>query len=208
MHKFLYLDRFDSKTYVYLFSFISRKVRLSVCGFCFAFQLVGGLVLGLSIYSLVAGFGAQEMTALLGSDIYQAGAILLIVIGSITILIAFFGGVGAAIENRCMLGFVSIFLYSLSSFRDYFMPKRSQQQHLIVQQVISTTTTSTVTSTKNTTTASTITSTNRTTVTFLMTSALRVIYSHHFFNSNTATPNTATHTDNIISSIHQHSNSH
>jgi len=70
-------------------------------------QIIGGAVLGLGIYTLVTDFGVSQMTAILGSDLYKAGVYLLIAGGSVTVVISFLGCCGAAMESRCLLGFVS-----------------------------------------------------------------------------------------------------
>jgi hypothetical protein len=69
-------------------------------------------VLGLGIYAKVTDYGVDKLSAILGSEkLYNAGVNLLIAGGCVTIVISFLGCLGAFIENRVMLGFVSKFFF-------------------------------------------------------------------------------------------------
>lgn len=78
---------------------------------------IGGAVLGLGIYVLVADYGVTKLTIIFGADgLYKTGAILLIVLGSVTILISFCGCCGAWRENRVLLGLYFIIMLLLLIF--------------------------------------------------------------------------------------------
>ncbi|XP_041358502.1 CD151 antigen-like [Gigantopelta aegis] len=72
--------------------------------------LVGGAVIGVGVYTLLTEFGAQEMSVLLGDELYVAGVYTLIVGGVVVIIIAFLGCCGAFIENKCILGFYGVLM--------------------------------------------------------------------------------------------------
>ncbi|XP_025110270.1 tetraspanin-18-like [Pomacea canaliculata] len=65
--------------------------------------LVGGVVLGLGIYAHVTDF-ITGLSAVVGSDLFRAGSILIIVAGALMVVISFLGCCGAWQENRIMLG--------------------------------------------------------------------------------------------------------
>lgn len=82
-----------------------KCVKFLLVAFNILVLLVGGAVLALGIYIMVSDYGVTKISVILGSDdLYEVGVILLIVIGSITILVSFCGCCGAWMENRCLLG--------------------------------------------------------------------------------------------------------
>ena len=72
------------------------------------FQLVGAGILGLGIYALGSHYGARELSSVLGNDLYQVAAYVLIGTGVTLVIISICGCCGAHRESKCMLGVVSI----------------------------------------------------------------------------------------------------
>ncbi|CAL1545550.1 unnamed protein product [Lymnaea stagnalis] len=64
----------------------------------------GAIAIGLGAWSLASEYGAKEMKAITGSELYQGGCIVIIVGGSIICLLALCGCLGAFLENRVLLG--------------------------------------------------------------------------------------------------------
>ncbi|KAK7101195.1 tetraspanin-18-like [Littorina saxatilis] len=77
---------------------------------------IGAAVLALGIYTAVTDYGAKEISSVISSDLYKAGSYLLIAVGSATIIIAFLGCAGAAMENRCLLGVYFAIMLLLTIF--------------------------------------------------------------------------------------------
>ena len=75
----------------------------------FFFQLAGAGILGLGIYVLGSDYGAKELSSVLGNDLYQVAAYVLIGTGALLVIISICGCCGAHRESKCMLGFVSIY---------------------------------------------------------------------------------------------------
>ncbi|XP_078490439.1 CD9 antigen-like isoform X4 [Ciona intestinalis] len=80
----------------------------------FAFNLIiwlaGGGTLGVGIWLLVDP-SIQDSMDLAGLEIYQAGAIVFVVAGSLILIIGFFGCCGAIKESTCLLGTYFGFLF-------------------------------------------------------------------------------------------------
>ncbi|CAG5118554.1 unnamed protein product [Candidula unifasciata] len=64
----------------------------------------GGIAIGLGAWGLASEYGAEKMRDLTGTEFYRGGAIAIIVGGSIMVVIAFLGILGAVLENRVLLG--------------------------------------------------------------------------------------------------------
>lgn len=64
----------------------------------------GAIAIGLGAWGLASEYGANEMKALTGSELYRGAAIALIVGGSVMVFIALCGFLGAILENRILLG--------------------------------------------------------------------------------------------------------
>lgn len=60
---------------------------------------------------MTSEYGAETLRNITGSELYRGAAIAIIVGGSILVIIAFFGAIGAIIESKCLLGIVSRFLF-------------------------------------------------------------------------------------------------
>ncbi|KAK7490377.1 hypothetical protein BaRGS_00018356 [Batillaria attramentaria] len=79
--------------------------------------LIGAVVLGLGIYIIVADYGVNKISVILGGDdLYESGVILLIVGGAVTIIISFCGCCGAWKENRILLGIYFVVMLLLTIF--------------------------------------------------------------------------------------------
>ncbi|KAL4236390.1 CD63 antigen [Mactra antiquata] len=72
--------------------------------FTFIVFLVGAGILGLGIYIIGSDYGAQQVSELLGNDLYQIAAYVLIIAGGILVLISMCGCCGALRESKFMLG--------------------------------------------------------------------------------------------------------
>ncbi|XP_059174070.1 CD82 antigen-like [Physella acuta] len=64
----------------------------------------GAIAIGLGAWALASEYGAEEMKAVTGSGLYKGGCIVLIVGGSIIVVLALLGFLGAVLENRVLLG--------------------------------------------------------------------------------------------------------
>lgn len=100
---------------------------------CSVLQLVGGVVLGLGIYAHVTDF-ITGLSAVVGSDLFRAGSILIIVAGALMVVISFLGCCGAWQENRIMLGMVStvrcvFLLYHIFVMNSVHLPFFSQHEY-------------------------------------------------------------------------------
>uniref|UniRef100_H2ZFC8 Tetraspanin n=1 Tax=Ciona savignyi TaxID=51511 RepID=H2ZFC8_CIOSA len=84
------------------------KILLIV--FNVVFWLAGAGTLGVGIWLLVDP-KIQESVDLAGLQIYEAGAIVLVVAGSIMFIVGFLGCCGAMKESTCMLGTYFGFLF-------------------------------------------------------------------------------------------------
>ena len=72
------------------------------------FQLAGAGILGLGIYILGSDYGAKQLSSVLGNDLYQIAAYVLIIAGGVLVIISFCGFCGAHRESKVMLGVVCI----------------------------------------------------------------------------------------------------
>ena len=70
--------------------------------------MAGAGILGLGIYVLGSDYGAKELSSILGNDLYQVAAYVLIGTGALLVILSICGCCGAHRESKCMLGFVSI----------------------------------------------------------------------------------------------------
>ncbi|KAK6989807.1 tetraspanin-18 [Biomphalaria glabrata] len=72
--------------------------------FNFLVLAAGAIAIGLGAWALASEYGAKEMKAITGSELYEGGCIVLIVGGSIICILALCGCLGAFFENRVLLG--------------------------------------------------------------------------------------------------------
>ena len=75
------------------------------------FQVIGCAALGVGIWLLVTDFGARKVTPIVGNQLYEVTTYLLIAGGGSVALLAFCGCCGTIREDKCVLSFVSIFIY-------------------------------------------------------------------------------------------------
>ncbi|BFY99257.1 hypothetical protein BsWGS_02297 [Bradybaena similaris] len=64
----------------------------------------GAIAIGLGAWGLGSEFGADRMKDLTGNELYRGSAIAIIVGGSVLVVIALVGILGAVLENRWLLG--------------------------------------------------------------------------------------------------------
>ena len=86
---------------------INTYMYKSDTSLCTPLQLAGLGILGLGIYIIGSDYGAKQMSEILGNDLYQVSAYVLIASGALLIVFSMCGCCGAYRESRCMLGFVS-----------------------------------------------------------------------------------------------------
>ena len=67
--------------------------------------------MGLGIYVLGSEYGAKEVSTVLGNDLYQVAAYVLIATGALLVIMSICGCCGAHRESKCMLGVVSIAIH-------------------------------------------------------------------------------------------------
>ncbi|XP_060587433.1 CD151 antigen-like isoform X2 [Ruditapes philippinarum] len=79
--------------------------------FTFIIFIAGAGILGLGIYILGSDYGAKQMSEILGNDLYQIAAYVLIVAGSVLVLISMCGCCGSLRESKFMLG---CFIFAIS----------------------------------------------------------------------------------------------
>ncbi|KAH9491732.1 hypothetical protein Btru_045666 [Bulinus truncatus] len=72
--------------------------------FNFLVLAAGAIAIGLGAWALASEYGAKDMKAVTGSELYQGGCIVLIVGGSIICILALLGCLGSFFENRVLLG--------------------------------------------------------------------------------------------------------
>ena len=89
-------------------SFYILSIYMTTYNIILIFQLAGAGILGLGIYILGSDYGAKELSSVLGNDLYQIAAYVLIIAGAVLVIISFCGFCGAHRESKLMLGVVSI----------------------------------------------------------------------------------------------------
>ena len=89
-------------------SFYVLSIYMTTYNIILIFQLAGAGILGLGIYILGSDYGAKELSSVLGNDLYQIAAYVLIIAGAVLVIISFCGFCGAHRESKLMLGVVSI----------------------------------------------------------------------------------------------------
>ncbi|BFZ16394.1 hypothetical protein BsWGS_19433 [Bradybaena similaris] len=73
----------------------------------------GAIAIGLGAWSLTSEYGAETLRNITGSELYRGAAIAIIVGGSVLVVIAFFGAIGAIIESKCLLGIYFVIMLLL-----------------------------------------------------------------------------------------------
>lgn len=79
--------------------------------FTFIIFIAGAGILGLGIYIIGSDYGARQLSEILGNDLYQIAAYVLIASGSVLIVISMCGCCGTLRESKFMLG---CFIFAIS----------------------------------------------------------------------------------------------
>ncbi|GFN97211.1 tetraspanin, partial [Plakobranchus ocellatus] len=85
----------------------SRFMKIVLILFNSIVLIVGCIAIGLGAWSLTSDYGAEEMSAITGSNLYEGACIVVIVGGCIVAAISLLGCCGAVAENRAVLAIYS-----------------------------------------------------------------------------------------------------